>query len=361
MRKRMGPLLILAVLIAGICLFARSTTLVENIYSKTIYKTLIPPLSRLTGVFPVSLAEIVIVVLVMWLLIELIIGLRQRFQSQLDGIGSSFLSLIMVVAIVYLSFQCLWGLNYHRLEFAEMAGLEIRAISVQELEVLTQTLVDEVNQLRTEVLESRDGVMRLACRQEVLEQAIDGYTALAVSYPQLEGRYGKPKGLLFSEAISYLGIYGFFMPFTGEANINTDIPDSMLPFSTCHEMAHQRGIAREDEANFIAYLSCSMNPHADFQYSGNLLALSYALGAIRARDEGSFQKMKNSLAPGIIRDLQNLTDFAQQHRGPLNHLFERVNDVYLKANSQSAGVRSYSGILEFLVAAQRQQLSEYVD
>lgn len=363
MRKRIGAIVILAIFIVAVRLFARSTSLVENIYANTIYKTLVPPLSRLTGVFPFSLAEIILVLLVIWLLIELIIRQYSRRREQSDGLLNSFLTSIIVIGLLYLAFQCLWGLNYQRLQFAEIAGLDTRpVVSIKELNDLGRSLVDQANHLRTEVEEGNDGVMRLADNQrEVLDQAIDGYAVLAAIYPQLEGQYGRPKGLIFSPAISYTGMYGFYIPFTGEANINTEIPECMLPFSACHEMAHQRGIAREGEANFVGYLSCSMNPRTDFQYSGTLLALTYVLNAIKERDEVRFEGLRDSLVAGVTRDLQDIREFGERHRGPWSRVSTRVNDFYLKANSQSAGVHSYNGIVDLLVATHRQLPAELND
>ena len=54
--------------------------------------------------------------------------------------------------------------------------------------------------------------------------------------------------------LSYLGISGIFIPFTCEANVNATLPDWEIPFTACHELAHQRGFAREDEANYVGYL-----------------------------------------------------------------------------------------------------------
>jgi len=64
--------------------------------------------------------------------------------------------------------------------------------------------------------------------------------------------------------MSYLGIGGVYFPFTGEANVNISMPHTSIPFTACHEMAHQIGFAREDEANFIAYIACKNHPSPDF-------------------------------------------------------------------------------------------------
>jgi Zn-dependent peptidase ImmA (M78 family) len=50
------------------------------------------------------------------------------------------------------------------------------------------------------------------------------------------------------------GILGYYNPFTAESQYNPNIPATQLPFTLAHEMSHQLGYAREQEASFIAYL-----------------------------------------------------------------------------------------------------------
>ena len=304
------------------------------------------------------MAEILIVVLVLWLAIELFMGVGRRHRKQTDGKMSSLFTLITTVGLLYLVFMGLWGLNYYRMGFAEMAGLDTGHVSTGELCDLGESLVEKANQLRAGLKEDDDGVMTLANRQEVFEQAVAGYDVLAARYPQLEGEYGRPKGLWMSRAISYTGMYGVYIPFTGEANINTSIPEAMLPFSACHEMAHQRGIAREGEANFVAYLSCVMNPQGEFQYSGTLMALTYVLNAVNGRNQQQYQELINRLSPGVVRDLQDIRLFGERHRGPISRISNRINDLYLRSNSQTAGVQGYGEIVELLAAYRRNASAE---
>src|SRR5207248_11260701 len=105
------------------------------------------------------------------------------------------------------------------------------------------------------------------------------YAALDEAYraePLLEGAAAPavpPKPVYFSGLMSRLGISGVYSPFTGEPNYNALQPDFDLPFAVAHEMAHQRGFAREDEANFIAFLVCTKASNAYVRYSGYLGAL----------------------------------------------------------------------------------------
>src|SRR5207237_4159011 len=128
--------------------------------------------------------------------------------------------------------------------------------------------------------EDGEGAMRLADgRGGALGRATLGYAG-----PDLRGLPvprvgGRPKEVVLSPLMSYLGIAGIFIPFTGEANVNATLPDCEIPFTACHELAHQRGYAREDEANYIAYRACRAHPDRDFRYSGPFRAALYTIGA----------------------------------------------------------------------------------
>jgi hypothetical protein len=187
----------------------------------------------------------------------------------------------------------------------------------------------------------------------VFERAEAGFDQAAKGCPQLGGVKLNPKPLLLSRLVSYTGITGVYGPFTGEANVNIDSPAPLLPAAVCHEMSHQRGFAREDEANFIAYLTCIQNPDPDFQYSGKLMALLHAMNALYRSDPQSYEEVRSLYRPGIQRDIDEVVRYSQSHQGPLEEHAQRVNDLYLKANNQRDGVDSYGRVVDLLLAERR--------
>ena len=72
--------------------------------------------------------------------------------------------------------------------------------------------------------------------------------------------------------MSYTNFTGFFFPFTAEANVNTDFPPALFASTVAHELSHQRGVAKEQEANFTAVLASLYYGDADYCYSSCLLA-----------------------------------------------------------------------------------------
>ena len=159
--------------------------------------------------------------------------------------------------------------------------------------------------------------------------------------------------MLLSKLMSYTGITGVYFPYTGEANVNIGPPDSMILSTACHEMAHQRGFAREDEANYISYFVCMQNPDADFQYSGVLLALINSMNALYTHDKKAYLELTKKYSPGLIRDLKQNNLYWEKHEGSLQKISDRINDAYLKSNMQNDGVYSYGRMVDLIIAEYR--------
>ncbi len=352
-RWQFRSLLLLAAAIGLNYAGSLAPTWVERLYSRGIYPLLGQALSRATRVVPFSLAEATVVALLIGLpllFLRWLITSWRNPSNWLRGVGQALSS----VALIYSLFLLVWGLNYHRLPLADVAKLPVQPSSVAELTTLSRHLLDRANDLRQKLPEDAAGVMRLSGgKWRALSRAALGYEQAAKSLSAIGGSYGSPKGVYLSEPWSYTGISGMYFPFTGEANVNIAEPDPFVPATACHEMAHQRGFAREDEANYLAYLTCISHPDPEFQYSGLLLALTNCTRALRARDETAYATLQADFGPGLLRDLTANQQFWQRHAGPIERLSERINDNYLKTQGQADGVQSYGRMVDLLLAEQR--------
>ncbi|MPN42576.1 hypothetical protein SDC9_190133 [bioreactor metagenome] len=150
--------------------------------------------------------------------------------------------------------------------------------------------------------------------------------------------------------MSYAGIAGIFSPFTIEANVNGDLPEVMLPSTIAHEMAHQRGYAREDEANFISFLTCMASPDIEYKYSGTILALIHSINALHGVDKDKALELAEEYSPGLERDLADINAYWKKFEGPIERTSTRLNNTYLKANNQKDGVKSYGRMVDLLLS-----------
>lgn len=329
----------------------RHSVIVEKYYSTGLNKPIRQVLSKITGILPFSAAEILFFILILGLIIFTVRFVLSFFKGKL--IRNS-INLAVYLSALYVLFMVLWGFNYNRLSFDKLANLELRKSSVEELYDLCKSLALRANELRNDVKENDKGVMTLDDKYKgVFKRAEKGYIEASRLYKELGGGYGFPKPILLSENLSYTGITGIYMPYTGEANVNTNITDFMLPATAAHEMAHQRGFAREDEANYIAYLTCIKSPDKDFQYSGIMLALIYSGNALADVSPEYYRELGKLYSEGVKRDLTYDYEFWQQYKGKTEEISNNINNTYLKSNGQEDGVKSYGRMVDLLLAERR--------
>lgn len=327
---------------------------IETFYSSKIYYWTIRPYSLLTGLVPFSIAELVVLSLLIYGIYRLAkeaVLLLKHPKSFLKNIPGKLIKAGLVLLTVYLAFNLMWGLNYSRLTFAQISGLVTEDSNIDELRELALELTYKANQLREKVDEDHRGVMTLSKGiEDMFKRAHLGYDQAGEIYPELAGNYGRPKGVILSPYWSYTGIGGVYFPFTAEANVNINMPHFMLPATTTHEMAHQRGFAREDEANYIAYLTCRLHPDPDFQYSGMVLALIYTMRELRKYDLEAWQQIRLKYGEGLKRDLEDWRNYWARYQGPVDQLSTSINNAYLVANRQADGVQSYGRMVDLLLA-----------
>ena len=329
----------------------------ESVYSRGIFPALGTALSLLTGWLPFSLAEFLMLGFILWGLwrvgkaVANVFNHGRSFKNMLKHAAARILSFF---GVMWFSFLLVWGFNYHRPPFAEIAGLDASPASAGELEALCNDLVARSNELRARVAQDGAGAMRLLNGQgDAFERADLGYAEASARYPVLAADRGRPKGVLLSPIMSNLGISGIYFPWTGEANVNTTQPDCMLPFTTCHEMAHQRGFAAEDEANFLGYLACKSHPDVDFRYSGTFAAMLHAMNALHGSNPAAYERLRATLSEGVKKDIKAVEAWRARYDSALTGVAQAANDVYLKANAQADGVASYGRMVDLLIAERR--------
>jgi hypothetical protein len=334
----------------------------ERRYSRGLYPLIARHWFPVTSSVRFSIAELIVYALVFLALVRVLRGLAGVVRERAAAGRFFYLLDLLMSGAVFFSALCFlaiatWGLNYNRLPFAETAGLDVGEAPVSELAEACGRLAERANALRGAVREDGQGVMALSVpMRNTLDRAKDGFWAAEADFPTLADiEPGRPKPVLASKLMSYSGITGIFFPLTGEANVNTNITDAEAPFTICHELAHQLGYAREDEANFIAWLACKDSPYEDYRYSGELIALTHLLNALRGQDESAWSAVRATCSPAVERDLAAMGLFWQRYEGPVSEISTTINDTYLKVNRQPDGVQSYGRMADLVIAYMRDE------
>lgn len=331
-------------------------------YSTHVYPVWVNMLGRMMGVFPVSVAEILLYLLGALLLFTLGRLLWKLFRKRAGKrqVLGWFSNLLLAAGVLFLLYVVNCGINYHRTSFSESSGIKAEEYSVSELKEVCGWLTERVNALSGSVTRDDEGIMRLTGgnKGEVRSRAVEAMQSLGETYPELSGYYPEPKGLLAPWILSVQQLSGIYSPFTIEANYNSGMVDYNIPFTACHELSHLKSFMQEQEANFIAFLASTSYEDPEFQYSGYLLGWIYCMNVLHDADYDSWQEIRDTLSDGAEMDLRENNAFWARYDGAVAEVADQVNDRYLQANGQEEGVKSYDRMVDLIVSWYRMGMAE---
>lgn len=328
-------------------------------YAVTIYPLITGSLGRFMGIFPFSVTELGLYLLIVLFVISLV----RSWRRPLKILGR----LLFGASLLFFLFTVNCGINYYRQPFSSLSGLTIQPSSSQELFDLCSWLVeqiqDSVRQLEDQASEE-NGFSGQTSREplpsygELLEYGRQGQLAmerLGEEFPVLAGFYPAPKPLLLSRILSVQQLCGVYSPFTVEANYNREMPLYNIPHTICHELSHLKGFMREDEANFIGYAACIHSEDLYFRYSGYLMGWVYAGNALAQADPEGFAALRSALPQAALTDLSYNNAYWDAFQGKVAEVSTRVNDTYLKLQDQQDGIQSYGRVVDLMLAYHRRQ------
>ncbi len=308
-------------------------------------------MSRLCSHLSVSVAEWLIALLVVAALVYIIFFIVRLIRKPDRGarVYRFFLTCLAAFALIYGGFCMLWGVYYYSADFEEQSGIRGAPASVEQLTAVTRYFTDLVNRYDASVARDADGDFAEDLGA-VFARSPHLYDAVENSVPCLRGDALAAKPVVFSRVMSYLDFTGFFFPFTGEANINIDAPACLLPATIAHELAHQRGVAEEDEANFAAVLSSLESRDEVYSYSACLLAYIHLSNALYTADYDAWLENYRRLAPGPRRDLDANNLYWDSFKTPVTTVSNQVYTGFLQSYGQTLGLKTYGKCVDLLIA-----------
>lgn len=359
MQSKNRTLVVLLVVAVLIKLFSLFPDAVERYYTHGLYAFTATIQRILFGWIPFSVGDLFYGVAILFLLYKLIDLVKRLYRKQTDRaywVGGIRL-LALIVGWVYISFNLLWGLNYNRHGIAADLQLEVKEYSKDDLVEVMQTIT-----ARLQVLDSAGRVHRSSLhRKKILfAGAVNAYDSLSLHHKSISYAHSSVKPSLYSYLGNYLGFSGYYNPFSGEAQVNTTMPVFVQPFTTCHEIGHQLGYAKENEANFAGYLAAKSSPDAAFRYSVYFDLYSYSWYYLYRQDSMLARQFTATLPLGVKKDHAELREFLRRHRNPVEAVIDKLYGQYLKANRQPSGRLSYNEVIAWLIAYYRKYGKEAI-
>ena len=274
-------------------------------------------------------------------LLALIVGLLRaiyflvRFSTHSRYLGNNLLNTFITLTTIYLLFFIGWGGNYYRPKLAKVWNLHIQnEFESGQLHHFDSFLIQKLNSLAPQY-------QQLSFKA-INQRAISEYQCCTDSRTSLKGLQAKPS--LVGYFMQYLGIQGYYNPWTGEAQVNAFLPEYMLPFVVCHEMAHQSGIAAEDDANLLSYAICTRSSLPAFQYSGYFNLWLYTHTRLHTLDSNLALASEAGVNALTLHHRDTLRIIRRQYRSPVGIWTASAYDAYLRMHDQKEGIRSYGKV-----------------
>lgn len=302
----------------------------------------------LTGWIPFSLAEILLISVPIWVGILIFIAVK-RSKRGVKATTRYISILLSIICVIFMTFVWTYSSGYYNTKLDEKLGFSKVEIGKNQLYETSLWLCDNLNRLSDDISYGENNASYTEKSYDELSKEI--YFA----YSRVEEKYGiihnfpsRIKPIMLSKPMTYTHISGVYSFMTGEANLNVNYPDFVTVSSLAHEFAHQRGIAREEEANFMAFLVCISSDDPFVQYSGYLdvfLTVSYAL---YEEDVDLYVDVIEKLDDRVWKDRISYSDFFDEYRdSTASDVADSVNDKFLQANGQENGTKSY-GMVTYL-------------
>ncbi len=308
-------------------------------------------LARLTSFIPLSVGELLCVFLIAFSLFYVVKGFvaAYRSSSRFSAAAPRFFNILTLALWIWVGFSWLWNIGYYAPGFAENNRIARDDILLEDLEVTTRYFAELTNRYADQIQRDENGLFAEEA-DEYFKESLVVYDNIEEIFPSLNYDSYIPKRLIFSRLQSNMGFTGFFFPFTGEANINIDAPACLQPVTIAHEIAHQRLVTSEDEANFVAIAACLSSDYPTYMYSGALMGLMKLGSALSARDPESWIAITQTLEEDVVADWNSNAEYWTQIKTPLEEVSKDVYDSFLKSNDQVLGIQSYGACIDLLIS-----------
>jgi hypothetical protein len=360
-RKQGQKFLICLVIALIIFLWGLSASLTEKLYSNALYPFVAEILRAFSGLFPFAIGDVCYVLLIGYVIKCIYVFSKKLYHKQYNHSHRILIPMqvLRFMLILYIAFKLLWGLNYSRPSIATTLGISNNKYNKEELVKLAEFLIHRINHLEKLKQVNTKQQAKTNYTVEALENgAAKAYTKKSKVHSFFHYPHPAVKSALNSWLITKIGLEGYYNPLSGEANINMLLPQEDLPFVTSHEIAHQIGVAREDEANLVGYLVAINSDDLNFQYSGYYAILRNVLFEVRLVTPEDYEALYKTINPGTLQDYKNGIAFWKKYNNQMFGYMSATLDSFLKINNQHKGIASYQDIVLWVYNIHQKEIKD---
>lgn len=273
------------------------------------------------------------------------------FTAKFKRAGLLLLRFFIALEIAWLWFYCFWGLNYYRPPAAQLLGLNDTSYTIKNVDSVTAMIIDSANAYRA-------GLDTFSLRQnnaDIYRHAVEAIKKQSGAAPEFRVVSPNIKPSWFSYLLNYMGTSGYYNPFTAESQLNYMMPVFDKPFIASHELSHQTGFAREDEADFAGFVA-GINAGDRLQrYSAYYAGVGEFMRYLRRRDTLAHRRLRLKISAQVMEDFKTDSVYWTKYEGNTERVSGIFYDNFLKANNQPHGLRTYNRMILLTMAYYRKR------
>ncbi|WP_295655220.1 DUF3810 domain-containing protein [uncultured Mucilaginibacter sp.] len=345
-KKKVLVVAVLVVLTFLLSFIENFASFIERCYSEGVYPVICRVLHFIFNIFPFSVGDIFYIALVIGAIIAIVKLIRFLFRKKFQAFFNYLLGVIIVAQLLCFVFYLFWGLNYYRPSAAKRLGLQDTSYTLNDVKTITMMMIDSANSTRSRLNDS-DFKMDNAIIYQTAAQAIG---ALSKQSSNFTSYSPKVKSSILTWASNYLGTAGYYDPFTGESQVNYQMPVFMKPVTATHELSHQMGFGAEDEADFVGFVAGVSSQDKLLRYSAYYLGTGEFMSALHRRDSVTYKSFKTCISPAVLHDFKTENLYWKSFEGKAGTLSSIFYDHFLKANNQPHGLKTYNRMIRLTMA-----------
>ena len=311
-------------------------------------------MSKLTGWLPFSLTELSFITLVagiIALIVFAIIGLKRKKYFGSINRAIEVASIILLSLNLY-SLSCEFAYKRKEMPLPYYEGEILRTEHIP----IYNYYADDVNLCISQLEFEETGEVKSNMSLQDTANEVKKAYAIIDGNDYFASHFGGVKPMISSFAYREFQITGVTYSPLAEANINILNTKTAIPMTIAHELAHTKGVMREDDANKLAFYVCINSEHPYLRYS----AYTSYFNQLYAMVTDYYLKEEEMELVHPINSMFSKTrryeyDFWQEH-DLLGDIGEFINDLYIKSNGVEQGTASYSGGTEYKEDPETHQL-----
>ncbi len=342
----------LGIISVGIYIALCSSVSFAEFYNNTVSAALRWLLAKISGIANFSIVEMVVFLFPVIIVYAVIFTVRAVRRGR-AATARVFVSVLALGALLWVSFVNVYAPGFRAVSVADKLELDTENIGQDELAMTMLYVTKEINTLVAEnsfVFDGDGASVLTENYNAVSEKIVAAYDKVNADGRLIQNLKTRVKPIILSEPMTYSHISGVYSFYTGEANVNVNFPDYLVVSTMAHEMAHQRGIAHEDEASFMGYLALISSDDPYLRYCGYMDVYSYLSSALYNSGSNVWSKYRSMLCEEASAELRAYSKFFEKYRDNVVHdVTESVNDTFLKSQG-TEGTVAYDLVTELVVA-----------